>query len=275
MATYVNLDQIREIIQELLRFRHLKIRDLDRVPSGPMVKRKFNQLIQLIDKIKRSDAYDQIFKIVESETRNCNSIDPGTIGAYFKGCLLPVNFPDNPSCSEVCVASFQPPGTIDGWSNCGRIVIRVKWDCFQHRPDGPSVDKDPTATINLIAKGENPGYLLIDHTTLSEFPGFSNQEISEFKRLGLNNCKLLSVSSSGREYRDLLGGFHSVDNLPSRVSRRLGPDTEEDPEGRKSVLERNPWILMSFFVLLLLGIGIFSLLQLSSSQAKTEGQRRR
>ncbi len=264
MATYVNLDQIREIIQELLRFRHLKIRDLDRL--NPTVRKKFNQLIQLIDNIRRSDAYDQIFKIVETETRNCNSIDPGTIGAYFKGCLLPVNFPDNPSCSEVCVSAFQPPDTIDGWSNCGRIVIRVKWN----------LDPPEDTQINLICKGQpgpdkgNPGYLLIDHTTLSEFPGFSNQEITQIKRLGLTSCKLLSVSSSGREYRDLLGGFHSVDNLPSRVSRHSNGQ-EPEKEAERSVLERNPWILMSFFVLVLLGIGIFSLLQLSSEQGSQQG----
>lgn len=249
-GVYVNLDQIRDLVREFLVIRHIPIRDLER--KHPAAKRKFDQFLQLVEKVKHSDAYDEIFKIVERETRGFNSIQPGTLGSYFKGCLLPVSFPDNPSCSEICASSFQPPHTIDGWYTCGKLVIRAKWN------------SEGNFSTEIICKGSpegnNPGYLLIDHTTLSEFPGFSMREKKELRDLGLTSCKLLSVSVTGKEYRELIGGFQSIDNLPSRVSR------QEVDNNSSNNQTKNPWIAMFFFLLVLVGVGIFSLMQLSSEQ---------
>lgn len=247
-GVYINLDQIRDLVREFLALRHVPIKDLER--KHPKVKEKFDHFLQVVERVKHSDAYDEIFKIVETEARNFNAIQPGTLGSYFKGCLIPVSFPDNPSCSEICASSFQPPHTMDGWYVCGKLVIRAKWT------------SEGTFSTEVICKGDperkNPGYLLIDHTTLSEFPGFSPEEKRDLRNHGLTSCKLLSVSVTGKEYRELIGGFQSIDNLPSRVTRH------ESESGINEM--KNSWVAMFFFLLILIGIGIFSLMQLSSEQ---------
>ena len=237
----VNMDEIRDLVRVLLQSSHLHLKDLHLRASE--INKSFTKFVSLIEKLRESDAYDEIFKMIDRETSNMNMVEPGTIGSYFRGCLLPVNFPDNPSCSEICAPSFQPPDTIEGWSSCDQLVIRAKW---------VNMIDNHEMKLEKICSGRNPGFLLINHTNLSDFPGFSSSEKTKIINIGLTSCKLLSVSSSGKEYRDLLGGFRNVNELPSRVSSESLTNDNS-----------NIWIIL-FVAFLIIGIGVFALIRLSS-----------
>ncbi len=197
----VNLDAVRNTIKSLLKYAHYRIKDL---PDD--IGDKFRQFVTVIATYHNSDVYDEIFTIIDAETRQLLAVTPGTLGAYFRGCLIPVTFPDNPSCSELCASAFQPPNNSEGWHSCEYLVVAAE---YSH---------DTGFVFDVIRQGNNPGYVIVKFNTIEKFPGFSQPEKEALKKTGLKICKLLTVNKNGDVYRDLLDNFVAVERLPSRAS---------------------------------------------------------
>ena len=154
-------------------------------------------MIQLINKSENSDLYSDIFSIVEEESKNIEVTSYGTIGSYFKGCITSTSFPGNPSCSLICMDALKPPG--EGWYSCRETLINANWN--------------ESYSFEIIREGEDIGYIYLNN---NNFTGFTEKEKRELNK-HIKTCKILKKSADGKYYHDVLGGFYTLDQIPSRV----------------------------------------------------------
>lgn len=232
MVFLLNLDEIRDRVRDLIKYSDVRIQEL---PKD--VGTSFKEFISVVEKIHKSDGYTEVFHLIDQETSHISEVTPGTVGSYFRGCLLSTGFPDDISCSDICIKAFQPPDTIDGWKCCQSTVINAHLDEVK--------ETEYTTTkyhqFDLICKGGNPGYIILDYP--GPFPGFSITERDKIVRMGLKKCKLLQMR--GKEYVDILGGYYSVSELPIRP-----PCSQENLKGEiDSFFVFVGIILASIFVL--------------------------
>lgn len=173
----VDWDNIRRDLKMVYSIKEKEIRELEGVDEG-----LFKRLVTNVKTLYSSpDEYDRFHKIVTETFADHKTLVPGTVGAYFAGCLVSSNV--NPKgCSQFCAGAMPLSRETAGEnsfceypiflasSSSGRMMITQM----------NQVDDMTKAIVYVNAK------------TVEQFEGFSTNEIQAFQAQGIETVKLLS-----------------------------------------------------------------------------------
>lgn len=203
----VNLDDIRARLHRLHHYAHQQISSL---PGS--AKEDHNALVQYMKLLYDTDAY----KIYHDEVRHTfgdlTHVQPGTVGAYFIGCVLSSSVDKLPGCSVICAGSMPLPrqNNTPNDSFCPHSVVIAL-------PSGNGYE------FKTLHEGENKNNLIVYISSKSNFTGFSDEEKAQLAKYGASNITVRRYLPDGKTYVDLNNGVSRIDQLPSRVDVITSP----------------------------------------------------
>ena len=226
----INLDDIRSRLQRLRSVAEAPIKSL----TGTNLD-DFRAMVRYTHLLHGTGAY----KILHDEFRhtfgNVSPILPGTVGAYFAGCLIKTSFSEMPGCSVICAGSAPLPtgetnpatnpttnpanpeanpvanpsdnacGPTEGGSFCQYSVV---WGLY----DGQRYE------FTTLHDTENKDDTIVFvNSSKPNFIGFNDDEKELLRKFGAKRINVIRYSPDSKHYHELLGGFVDLNSVPSRV----------------------------------------------------------
>src|SRR4029077_19481374 len=138
-----NVTEIRARLAEIRKYADVQVRDLPESVGTDL--KNFSELATLVSE---TGFYTQLIAIIEDIFGDIKTVAPSTVGAFFRGCFLPNDFPGAAGCSATCAGMMPPPSDVKGWAVCSDNVIDFDGDKleFKHVVAGGS----NKATIHII-----------------------------------------------------------------------------------------------------------------------------
>lgn len=210
----IDLNRLESDLSELRENDYRMIRDLDGELNN-----KFKRMVSYVHLLYDTDHYNILYDLVKSKFSDLNDIKPGTIGAYFGGCLADVNINNIPSsCTPITVRSMPPPKSYineTGWSFCDNNIIWAEKVLIGNQSD-VNAFKYIFTVLNSIPDSKK-GLVFINETVPSQFMGFTEDEKDTISKMNIDDVKIIGYNSNGREYIDI-----TPDHVPlSTIKTRL------------------------------------------------------
>lgn len=235
-TVYINLDDIKRRLTNLRAKSNLPLRELIGEDSED-----FQHLLQKTQMLYDTEAYPTYYSEIRSIFGDVNDVTPGTVGAYFGGCLASTNLPDK-KCSVICAGSIPQPRGDNETATSDFCQYTVILATPEETPTGE------TLVFRKINDGEdkNTGIIYVN----DKFTGFTAGEKEKLKQFGIPNFKVYRYSKDGRSYTDLTNGTGSIEDLPDRVNLLQTTPTTQTSSA-------NTWIiiLIVIFIIVALLIG--------------------
>ena len=170
----ISFDGIQRVLSGLRPYANTRIRDLPK-----KAQELHRQAVAYVSLMHDGDYYPAFSDAVQQKFGDVHDVEPGTVGAYFMGCLVE-NVPEGipPSCTPTCIGSAPPDQTRDSnWSPCERpVVLGTKVN-----------DKDHCSILNNIT-GRGDAIIYIDTTT---FDGFTEEEKKFLRDSGVDTVIII------------------------------------------------------------------------------------
>lgn len=168
---------------------------------------KFNQITNLISYTYETENYYQVNSLIKSIFSDLDNVIPGTIGAYFLGCLsqspLTVNSnPSKTSCSNLKVDNIEVHSNNNkNWDLCNQTVFWYK--------------DDDLLILNKI-KDSTKTLLFTNYSNYNMFPGLSE---NQRKILSDHNVREIMIVGciKEKEYVELTSWIY-LENVKSKVT---------------------------------------------------------
>jgi hypothetical protein len=221
----LNIDNVKSTLVELRKYSSRTTSALEGELND-----KFKFMVGIISMTYDSGIYSSIYELIQDIFGVGCSTVPGTIGAYFSGCLIQTNSREPQNCSAVCAGSLPPPPNTQGWNFCSERVFLY---------DGYGRFK----TLNKNNKS-NKAYIHLDGGL--KFVGFSKKEIRYLKYQGILHVKLISYTDHGKSYEEVTTKFVLLNELPK---------TKEEYEKENS--NGWQWLVAIIILLILIAGGVF------------------
>jgi len=209
-------------------------------------KEDFNLMVSYVHLLYGTKYYKHLYERVRKHYANVKSVKPGTIGAYFAGCLVSVKESDSrefesevsPGCSATCAGSMPLPKDEEGWSFCNKAVILA-----EKGKNGYvfSVVKPAESEEDL-----NPAYVFVESNSLNDFRGFAKSEKDHLRAMGCKNIHLVGYDSRGANSYDLYG-------TPKNVSEIKHRHIYTKRQNQENAILALSIVLIIVFLLLLIG----------------------
>jgi hypothetical protein len=225
----INLNNIEATLNRLKENQAQPIRNL----KGDL-DNDFKNIIQIIRILFSTAAYDYVHEIIVRVFCDVKTVTPGTIGAYFAGCLVRTNFPGNPGCSAVCAGAVPPEQGTKGFEFCEKYAIIY--------------DSDGTLISLNDLEDKEEAYIYISNSI--NFEGFTSEEIKQLSNLGIKRVKLVRYSPDGLSYQEVSSNFIDVNSLPVKNNSNNNNDTCSSNTGSTLLI-----LLLPLLLLLLIFIG--------------------
>lgn len=209
----LNLDDIKSTLTELKANQARFIKALD-----TNLKAKFDSIVVTIHALYDTPAYEFVHERIQAVFGDIKVATPGTIGAYFTGCMLQTNFSGNPGCSAVCASGVPPPKTSSTWPFCDKLTILYDGDRVFH-------------TLNTV-NNASEAFIFMPDTLL--FKGFTQAESNQLKALGVTKVKLTKYASNGTQYQDLINDFVPLEQTVLQENPNPNPTNEPKPKSSSS-----------------------------------------
>ena len=232
----VNYDNIRSI--ESLDWDQVRAKVRSIVPQGskqirglsPVDDTVFKELVHQVRSIYDSPSeYEKLRTIVSSEFGDAKNITPGTVSAYFLGCLGESSVTPK-GCNPLCAGAMPLSREIGGENSF------CEYPVFLMEGDGSSTARSMT----MLNQTDDSSRAIVytSARSLDEFAGFSPAEIQELRERGVDTVRLLSYSSE-----DLLGTdvWKSLTGLKTR-----------DTADVSSTSSNRGWVIFGFILIVLL-----------------------
>ena len=198
----IDVGELNTLVSRLRQNSHLYVKSLPRD-----VGRDFRQLLTYVSLLHDTKQYLILHNIVSSHFRDVKDIVPGTIGAYCAGCSVDTSFQgDIQGCSAVCAGSMPPKD--NDWSFCKNIVVLASF-------------RDEHFYFTISKRGEThesreTAFIFVDFPNRRHFPGFTEDEKSQLKKLGIKNVYLNGYGKDGRKYSGIENRMVSIDEIKTR-----------------------------------------------------------
>lgn len=169
----------------------------------------FDLMISYVHLLYGTAYYKNLYEKVKTHFKNISSVKPGTVGAYFAGCLVTKN--SNVSgCSLGCAGSMPLPKEEEGWSMCDKAVIMAE----------KSASGYSFSVVKPAEKDEdmNPAYLFVEGT-LTNFSGFNKYEKENLKAMGCKKVKVIGYSSD-MNYSEIYREPRDVEKIKHRYEKK-------------------------------------------------------
>jgi len=205
-----SIAQMSNILDSLQPYSDTKIRDLP-----PDAMEKYRSAVTYVSVLYDTNNYPQLTELIERKYGGRSDYIPGTLGAYFGGCLIKRTMPGNTSsgCSLSCVNAVPPSrrqARTLGWTPCQENVLLGT--LINGRYNFSRVNESPESTHAVIYVNSN------------RFDGFSRAEITQLRDMGVETVTVLSNNGSN-DHRELLQ-VTRIGDVPIRVSTTNVPATD-------------------------------------------------
>jgi hypothetical protein len=218
--TNITLDDTRARLHRLRSVANTPIRSLTGADLDD-----FRTLVSNTKLLYGTDAYKILHDEYSRVFGDVSPILPGTVGAYFAGCLIKTSFSEMPGCSVICAGSAPLPPTepsngsqpsvppvdtacgpqTDLGSFCQYSVV---WGLF----DGQRYD-----FTTLHDTDNKDDVIVFVNSAKPSFQGFSDDEKELLRKFGAKRINVIRYSADSKHYHELLGGFVDLNSVPSRV----------------------------------------------------------
>lgn len=207
----VDIAKFDELCKKFRDRKDLKIKKLTGAD-----KEDFNLAVSYVHLLYGTSYYSHLYDRVRKYFEKVTSVKPGTVGAYFAGCLVTVKEDSNtsnssssiiPGCAIGCAGSMPLPRDEEGWSFCDKAVILA-----EKGKDGYifSVVKPANSSEEM-----DPAYLFVESKSLHDFHGFSKEEKDQIRAFGCNKVKLVGYGND-LTYSDLYTEPKSISDIKHR-----------------------------------------------------------
>ena len=246
----IDLNRLETDLDHLHKKSDVMIKDLDQVSHG-----KYRRFVSYVQLLYDSEHYDTLFELIRSKFSNLEKIVPGTVGAYFGGCLVDIKVDRvNPTCVPSVVASVPPSRQFaeqQGKQTCSQTVF---WGFY---------DKGKFTVVQLkYEEGSNKAILFVNQSSVDEFPGLSDTEKADLAKNGVQKVKIIGYSSNGKDYYNIYDDFIPLSEVKSRVGNLTANSTSLTPN---NITNNFPAVILFIIFLLVL---IFILWKMSQSQGQ-------
>lgn len=195
--------ELNGIVQRLQRLRANANRNIKSL-SGQL-KDDFQALAYYVQLLYDSPEYEVLYGKIRGIFGDLEELRPGTIGAYFGGCLS--RNPTMGSCALTCVDAVPPPDT--GFRFCDTLVLWAVWD-------GRSYQISPINASSIPNDRRRQAYVFLELTDYAQFPGFNEAEKTIIARFGVEEIQFVRYTQDGRQYQRLTDSFIAIDAIPVR-----------------------------------------------------------
>ena len=206
--TQVDLTRFDEICKKFREHKDMKIKNL----SGND-KDDFNLAVSYVNLLYGTDFYSKLFEKVRKNFDSVVTTTPGTVGAYFAGCLVASRNKAEDgevpaSCGLPCVDGMPLPQE-EGWELCDKAVIMAERSGEGYQ-------------FSLVKPGQKQGdgeaYLFVEAKSEQDFTGFTQEEKDEILAYGCRKVHVVGYTSD-MTYSDIYTESQTVEKLKSRRSR--------------------------------------------------------
>lgn len=201
-------------------------------------KEDFQLMVSYVHLLYGTSYYTELYNKVKKHFKNVNKVKPGTIGAYFAGCLVTNDSMDssegiNPACSATCAGSMPLPKDEEGWSFCDKAVILA-----EKGKEG--------YVFNVVKPADteedlDPAYVFIESDSIDNFSGFAKSEKENLMAMGCKKVHLVGYDSHGTNSYDFYGKAKKVHDIKHRHNY---------PKKKKE--EKKGWFLALLLIVLML-----------------------
>ncbi len=205
-----SIEELDTILTDLRKNANVNIKDL----NGTLQQR-YRQAVAYVSMLYDTDYYPALSEVVSRKFGDIETFQPGTVGAYFGGCLVqrPIRGV-SPGCTPTCAGSAPPSdehAARTGWSPCEQNVVLATMIDGRYN----------FSRLNTIDDRKD-AILYIDQPT---FTGFTAGEKRKLSQLGIDEVLILSYQDN--QYKELLQLTH-VGRIPDRVTRDAIPVIPQD-----------------------------------------------
>ena len=206
----IDVNSLNEALTELRNNYSKQIRELTGSTND-----KFKMMVSYVDLLYDTDYYNVLHNLVKDKFGDLKDVQPGTVGAYFAGCLINPELSGLPKgCSPICAGSMPPPqDKFDQlqWAFCGDTVISATYS--------PQTQNFDFTIVNTIPNSDR-ALIFVNYNNLNTFPGFTDEDKNKLTNLGIRNVQLLGYTQDGQKYISLTpeNSFVPISSVKSRVS---------------------------------------------------------
>lgn len=232
----IDLSEIEKLCKKFKTKTELKIKELSNQDNED-----FKTIVAYTEMIHDTEYYSDFYEKVRNVFKNVKSVVPGTIGAYFAGCLVTTqNGEVNPGCSATCAGSMPLPKDEEGWSFCDKAVILAEKIANKHNFN---VVKPADSESDL-----DPAYVFIESSSLDTFSGFTKTEKDDLRAMGCEKVHLIGYDTHGSQSYDLYGEPKYVNEIKHKHVYK--------PHKKKK--EKSNWVIgVIVIILILLALAAF------------------
>ncbi len=251
----ISLDNIKTTLRHLADNGDTQISKL-----SPALLKNFTDMAEITN-LSSTTGYTQVVMGLINDAfanYNRNNITPGTVAAYFKGCLTGDNYGGDPGCSAVCAGSFQPE-MITGWTACSENVVHLR---------------NGEMTFQNVVTGEGRAII---HVFDPNVRGFTVSQIKALKDKGINKVAVYHYGTGDYTVRQnhvdidkltLLDGTSNSSSSSSSVASRspkssVQQKTDGNNAGQKSKKATNyettnslSWMVWVVIIFLIVAIAL-------------------
>lgn len=203
----VDLEKIDDLCKKFRDKQDYKIKKLTGAD-----KEDFEEMVSYVGLLHGTSFYNHLYDRVKKYFGNTRSVKPGTVGAYFAGCMISNFSTDemNPSCSISCAGSMPLPKDQEGWSFCDKAVIMAEKGGVGYNF---SVVKPAHSEEEM-----DPAYLFVESKSLHDFSGFTKEEKDQIRAYGCKSVKLVGYGTD-MSYSDLYKEPKKIHEIKHRHHR--------------------------------------------------------
>ncbi len=205
----------------------------------------YQTLVSYTKLLYEEDLYTTYLDKVREIFGDLQELEPGTVGAYFAGCLMNIG---NPTVCSVICSGRMPSGVLSE-------DILLPKDAGEHIEFCPytvilAISNGSGYKFNTLYEGEDPSTLIMYIDTKGQsFTGFNDEERDALSKYRAKKIQIYRYTKDGKNYTDITNGTVSFAEIPSRVDILAIPAST--PTGQGSLLI----ILLIFLVLVAVFIG--------------------
>lgn len=193
---------LTELRKRLKRLRMHQSSNVNKLP--PQIKEDYEVMKNHVSVLYETKEYKTLYDEVKNTFSDLKveNLKLGTVGAYFAGCLIPLENGDK-SCSALCNGSMPRPKSRDGWSFCNYPVV---WASFKN------------GKYEFTVLNSQPGKDCVVYMESPQIYGFDNEEKNHLRSLGYERIQMIHAPlDSNLEYKNINSEFIELNRLPNRL----------------------------------------------------------
>nr|QBK90419.1 MAG: uncharacterized protein LCPAC103_01000 [Pithovirus LCPAC103] len=224
-------DEIDNVLGNMRKHSAYRIQDL----RGDL-KKQYDLIVRLVDLLYDTDGYQNLYDLVKKHFGDIDNAKPGTLCAYFAGCLISSNQGKGDKCGVLCAGSLPLPKSITK-GKCGETVILCSYN-DDHRRYHFRV---------LSASNAKPEAIIyMDSGKSGTFRGFTKHEKERLRGMGIKRVSINWIKD-GKTDHGKINPKIDLDRI-QEFDGNSGSSSDDDNDTNLTAL----WVILIAFVIIII-----------------------